>query len=176
MAFSLTKAFDAFNRPSLTVADVAMNRPEYLPLDCVPPAEYLPLLNKGRVRQHLIDHPLFDEVAVAAWLAAKLEVDATPGCKVRAIRVNGQLAGWCGLQFEQGQYEIAVVLDDSCWGLGRQVFAEVMGWARAFGHQTVYIHFLHTRPEYRFLRKIARQVTTSEMMGNRFTTYELVVD
>ncbi len=152
-----------------------MNKLDYLTLDSVVPAEFVPLLNKASVRQHLIEHPLFDDASVSVWLKAKQQVDATPGCKVRAIRVDGAWAGWCGIQSEQGRYEIAVILDNQYWGLGRQVFTEVMGWAKGFGHQTVYIHFLHTRREYRFLSRMARQVTTSELMGNRFTTYEISV-
>jgi GNAT superfamily N-acetyltransferase len=84
--------------------------------------------------------------------------------------------GWCGIQQEGGEYEIALVLDDRYWGLGRKIFRELMSWATELGHQTVYVHFLHTRPEYKFLRKIANSVYENEIMGNKFTTYRLSVN
>lgn len=90
--------------------------------------------------------------------------------------VDKQLAGWCGIQREDGKYEIAIVIDDRYWGLGKKVFREMLGWAREFGHKTIYIHFLYTRPEYRFLRKISKNVYESVLMGSKFTTYELEVN
>ncbi|MCF7981581.1 MAG: GNAT family N-acetyltransferase [Pseudomonadales bacterium] len=105
----------------------------------------------------------------------KIEVDSFPGCKVRAIVVDGQLAGWCGIQFEDEKYEIAIVLDDGYWGLGKTIFRDLMGWAKELGHQTIFIHFLYTRPEYKFLRKISKNVFKSEFLGSKFTTYELAV-
>ena len=152
-----------------------MSRLSYSVLAAVDPADLLPTLNKRAVRAHLIDHPRFDAATAAEWLAGKLAVDATPGCRVRAVLVDGELAGWCGIQFENGQYELAIVLDDAHWGIGPRVFREMMGWARELGHETVCIHFLHTRPAYRFLRKMARRVHESEWLGSRFTTYELAV-
>ena len=60
-------------------------------------------------------------------------------------------------------------------GLGKKVFYDIMRWAKDLGHDEVFIHFLHTRPEYRFLRKISKDVYESEFLGNKFTTYQLEV-
>ena len=153
-----------------------MTQTTYVKLDQLDPAGFLPLLNKQKIRTHLVDHQLFDEETVRIWLMGKVEMDATPGCNVRAVLVNQQLAGWCGIQFEEGKYGIALVLDDAHWGLGRQIFGDLMGWAKQLGHKTVFIQLLHTRPEYRFLRKIAKNVYESRLLGNKFTTYELAVE
>lgn len=152
-----------------------MTRLEYLHLSEISPADFLPILNKATTREHLIQHPVFDESSVTQWIAAKIDVDQTPGCRVRALRIDGTLAGWCGIQLEDGRYELAIVIDDSCWGVGKRVFAELMRWSVAFSHQTVLIHLLDTRREYRFLHKMASRVYATEMLGNRFTTYELDV-
>ena len=56
---------------------------------------------------------------------------------------------------------------------GKAVFNELHGWAKEFGHKTLYIHFLHTRPEYRFLRKRSRAVYKSELFGD--VAFNLVV-
>ena len=149
---------------------------EYVKLSEVNPAEFVPLLNKQKIRKHLINHPLFDEQTAKAWLETKVEVDSYQGCKVRAIFVDKQLAGWCGIQLEDEKYEIAIVIDDDYWGLGIKIFHEIMSWAKELGHRTVFIHFLHTRPEYKFLRKISKNVYESELLGSKFTTYELAVE
>jgi len=153
-----------------------MNPIEYTTLNQVVPDQLISLLNKQRVRSHLMRHQLFDRKSIQSWLKGKIEMDATPGCRVRAIVVDGQCIGWCGIQHDNGEYEIAVILDDSHWGLGRKIFRDLMAWAKELGHQTVSIHFLHTRPEYKFLQKIAKNVYESEILDNKFTTYRLAVE
>lgn len=152
-----------------------MSTIKYIKFEEVDSTEFIPLLNKDKLREHLISHDLFDLELVKSWMVSKIEVDACSGCKVRAILVENNLAGWCGIQFENGKYEVAVVIDESYWGLGIKIFQEVMAWAKDFNHETVFIHLFHTRPEYRFLRKIAKNVYQSELLGGKFTTYELEV-
>lgn len=152
-----------------------MSTIEYIKFEEVNPSEFIPLLNKDKLREHLIDHHLFDLELVKSWMASKIEVDASNGCKVRAILIDANLAGWCGIQLENGKYEIAIVIDESYWGVGIKIFQEIMVWAKGLNHKTVYIHLLHTRPEYKFLRKISRTVYQSELLGSKFTTYELEV-
>ena len=153
-----------------------MNTIEYVKFEEVDPAEFIPLLNKEKLREHLIVHELFDVKLVKSWIASTIEVDASSGCKVRAVLVDENLAGWCGIQLEDGKYEVAIVIDEGYWGVGVKIFQEIMVWAKYFNHKTVYIHFLHTRPEYKFLRKIAKNVYQSELLGSKFTTYELEVE
>lgn len=153
-----------------------MNSIEYRTLNLIDPDSLLSLLNKERVQAHLMNHQPFDSGSLQLWIKTKIEMDATPGCRVRAILVDGQCIGWCGIQQGNNDYEIAVVLDDSHWGLGRKIFRDLMDWAKALGHKTISIHFLHTRPEYKFLKKIAQSVHESQLLGNVFTTYTLAVE
>jgi hypothetical protein len=139
------------------------------------PNELLPILNKKSTRAHLMSHDLFDFATASSWIQTKVKVDSTHGCKSRAILVDGKLAGWCGIQPEDTKYEIAIVIDDKYWGIGKVVFKQLMAWCKEFGHKSVLIHFLHTRPEYRFLCKLATHVYQSELFGEKFTTYELTV-
>lgn len=153
-----------------------MNNIEYVKLTEINPDEFISLLNKQKIREHLIEHELFDESRVKQWLESKIEVDLIQGCKVRAIVIDKQLAGWCGIQNENKNYEIAVVIDEDYWGLGRIIFRDIMVWAKELGHKTIYIHLLYTRPEYKYLRKMSKKVYESELLGSKFTTYELAVD
>ena len=148
----------------------------YPRLDAIDAEELLPLLNSHRVRQHLIAHPLFTLSSLQQWLVEKQHVDATPGCRVRAIALNDELIGWCGIQRENDEYELAVVIGEQGWGVGKAVFLELMDWARAMGHREVAINFFHTRRPYRFLIKRAISVRQVELLGASFTRYQLAVD
>ncbi len=152
-----------------------MNKLQYVKFNEVNTSDFLDLLNKQKIRAHLIEHKLFDLDTLGSWIEEKRVVDSIPGCRVRAVYSHGALAGWCAIQLEERKYEIAIVLDDSFWGIGKNVFTDMMLWAKEFGHDEVYIHFLHTRPEYKFLRKMAKNVYQTELMGNKFTTYQLTV-
>lgn len=148
---------------------------EYVKFTEIDTDDFVALLNKETIREHLIEHELFDIGSVNAWVKSKLEIDSTTGCKVRAILSNNQLAGWCGIQLEDGEYEIAIIIDDSLWGAGKKIFSDIMYWAKELGHENILIHFLDSRPEYKFLRKISKKVYTSELLGRKFTTYQLAV-
>ena len=152
-----------------------MDKLEYIKFSEVNINDLKDLLNKQRIREHLIEHDLFDLDTVSSWIEEKIEVNNIQGCRVRGICSNNALAGWCGIQLEEGKYEIAIVLDDRFWGKGKRIFADMMGWAKELGHNEVYIHLLHTRPEYRFLRKISKNVYETELLGNKFTTYQIII-
>lgn len=152
-----------------------MNKLDYVRFNEVNKNDFMNMMNKQKIRVHLIEHELFDLHSLGSWIDDKIVIDSTCGCRVRAIYSSDVLAGWCAIQLEKGKYEIAIVLDERFWGIGKSVFADMMGWAKEFGHNEVYIHFLHTRREYKFLRKIAKNVYETELLGNKFTTYQLTV-
>lgn len=148
---------------------------DYVDLRSLNQEELKNILNKGKVREHLVSHEDFDKRNLIAWIDEKIEMDARLGCKVRGIKVNGKAAGWCGIQFEAGTYELALVLDDEFWGIGTVVFKELMLWASEGGLNSVVLHLFHTRPKYRFLKNMAIRVYQSMIFGQKFTTYELKV-
>ena len=118
---------------------------EYLSLDRADPTTLVGVLNEDALREHLVDHPYFDAESIRAWVADKLKVDATVGCKVRAVVIGGVLAGWCGIQPDGASFEIAIVLSKRFWGYGVPVFKHMMGWAQELEHEEVCFHFLETR-------------------------------
>lgn len=153
-----------------------MRTVEYKKFNAIEPSDFLPLLNSKKIRKHLIEHEVFTIDTLTSWMNSKIKVDTTSGCKIRGILCKGELAGWCGIQLEEGKYELAIVIGDNFWGLGKSVFKDMMYWAKELEHSEVYIHFLHTRPEYKFLKKIAKNVYTEEFFGSIFTTYQLTVN
>jgi hypothetical protein len=153
-----------------------MDNIEYVKFNEINPHDLLPLLNSPKIRTHLIEHALFTIETLTDWMNDKVQVNAIQGCKVRAIFCNTVLVGWCGIQFEDEKHEIAIIIDDKVWGLGKRVFKDMMAWAKEMGHEEVYIHFLHTRPDYKFLNKLAKSVSKTELFGNEFTCYKLAVN
>ncbi|NRB37064.1 MAG: N-acetyltransferase [Pseudomonadales bacterium] len=152
-----------------------MDDVDYLRFNEINPSEFLPLLNSQKIRKHLIEHDLFTIESLTDWMNSKIEINSISGCKVRGIVCEGELAGWCGIQLEDEKYEIAIIIDDRFWGLGKTVFKDMMDWAKELNHDDVYIHFLHTRPNYKFLKKIAVSVYETELLGSKFTSYQLTV-
>ncbi|MGK4472852.1 hypothetical protein [Aeromonas molluscorum] len=86
---------------------------KFIPFDDVSAEDFLPLLNDETLRKHLIDHPIFDAAGVRAWMEEKRRIDALPGCRVRAVLIDGALVGWCGLQPDEEGVEIAIVIASS---------------------------------------------------------------
>lgn len=152
-----------------------MNKVEYISLQDLDQRALLNVLNKEKIREHLVLHDKFNEASLKEWVSSKVSVDSTKGCKVRGIQVDGAVAGWCGIQFENEAYEIAIILDEEYWGIGVAVFKDVMVWASELGHSHVVLHLLNTRPEYKFLRKMASRVYDSTMFGQKYKSYELRV-
>ena len=147
----------------------------YLPFDEVDFRSLIPVLNEHAVRNHLVAHPPFDEANIVQWIESKLVCDRQPGCRVRVIMVEGAPVGWCGIQADGDDFELAIVISQQSWGLGPSVFRVLCSWAREFGHADVVIHLLETRPEYRFLTRMASQITHSRLMGRGFTTYRIPI-
>lgn len=152
-----------------------MKNIEYVDLHNLNRTETLNILNRKKVRDHLVAHEEFDGTLLDEWIKGKVEVNQTYGCKVKGIKVDGATAGWCGIQFENGSYELAIVLDPKYWGVGSGVFQDLLRWASELGHSEVVLHLFNTRPEYRFLRKMADRVYESTIFGQKYTSYELKV-
>ncbi|GAB2190545.1 hypothetical protein MAH1_21530 [Sessilibacter sp. MAH1] len=147
----------------------------FVDLDVVNKKRLKDLLNKKNIRTHLMGHDEFTDSSLQEWIDGKQQVNAQPGCRVQAVLVEGQLAGWCGIQLENGNPEIAIVIDQKFWGLGRRIFEQLMIWAEEFKHEFVFIHFLETRPEYRFLKKISESVYETTLYNHKFMTYKIPV-
>ena len=152
-----------------------MRNIQYIPFSQIDPDDFLAILNDDAVRRHLLSYAIFDTLSIRAWTRDKIQVDALPGCRVRAVRIDDLLAGWCGIQPDDSGVELALVLSQRCWGAGKSIFNTLMHWAKELGHQEIRFHLLETRPEYRFLKRKAREIRQTQLSGRHFTTYVLSV-
>lgn len=138
--------------------------------------DLLPIVNKDSLRKHLIDHEKFTTTSLQEWINEKLAIDACKGCRIRAIYINDNLAGWCGIQPDQKGFELAIVISQQFWGAGILIFKTLMLWAKELGHNEVLFHLLDSRPEYKSLKRMATKVHKTELLGRCFTTYTIAVD
>lgn len=152
-----------------------MSEIEYCGFNQVKPEELLEIVNEDSLRTHLIDHPYFGANSLKAWMEDKIEIDSTIGCRVRAVYIGGELAGWCAIQPDDNGFEIAIVISQRFWGFGIKIFKMLMSWASDLGHREIVFHLLESRPEYKALNKMSTKVHKSNLAGRNFTTYHLSV-
>lgn len=139
--------------------------------------EWLALLNSDLVRKHLVRHPHFTPETLKTWLQNKTNEDKRPGCRVRSIHSDGKLVGWCGIQFESNNYELALILSPNYWGHGREVMAQLLTWAQELGHKELLAHLPQTRQQTNALERIfGEPVAVTHIQGHIFNTYRIEID
>lgn len=152
-----------------------MSEIEYVNFNQVDPEVFLPVVNEQSLRKHLIDHGQFDSVSIKEWMNGKIQSESIPGCRIRAVFIDGVLAGWCGIQPDDKGFEIAIVISKQFWGVGISIFKTLMCWAKELGHKEIVLHLLETRPEYKFLKRKVTSVQKTKLLGRSFTTYFISV-
>jgi len=105
---------------------------EFRRLTEISPSEIIALMNNPLVRRQLPLAPEnFSESDCEEFVAAKERLWSEHGYGPWAFVVDGQFAGWGGLQPEQGQADLALVLHPNHWGIGKYLYGEIID--RAFG-------------------------------------------
>ncbi|WDE00337.1 hypothetical protein [Thalassomonas actiniarum] len=153
-----------------------MTKVDFVSFNQVNPEEFLPVVNEQGVRKHLIDHENFTSISIREWINEKLKTEHLDGCRIRAIYIDGALAGWCGILPDDNGFELAVVISQKFWGVGISIFKTLMLWAKELGHKEILFHLLDSRPEYKALNKMSTKVHKTELLGRCFTTYYISVD
>lgn len=95
-------------------------------------SEIIELMNNPLVRRHMpltIDN--FDERDCDELIATKEKLWTDHGYGPWAFVVDGHFVGWGGLQSENGQADLGLVLHPNFWGIGKVLYDEII--ERAFG-------------------------------------------
>ena len=96
---------------------------ELVQLKSIDPQEIIELMNNPLVRRQM---PLlqgeFGMDEYRAFINAKAKLWEEHGFGPQAFLVNGQFAGWGGLQPEDGEADLALVLHPNYWGLGKRIY------------------------------------------------------
>jgi len=73
-----------------------MSEIEFLCFNQVNSQDFMAFINEDSLRTHLVDHTYFDATSFKAWIEDKIDTDTIRGCRIRAVYIDGVLAGWCG--------------------------------------------------------------------------------
>jgi RimJ/RimL family protein N-acetyltransferase len=99
---------------------------QFVHLSEVKEEDIIELMNNELVAEHM---PLlvagFSPETCRAFLRAKQQLWDDHGFGPWAFLINGEFAGWGGLQPEQGEADFALVLHPRFWGWGRRIFEKV---------------------------------------------------
>ncbi len=95
-------------------------------------ADIIALHTDAQVIRHMpLAGGAFGEAECTAWVAEKERQWAIHGYGPWAFLVDGRFAGWGGLQREDGDADLALVLFPAYWGHGSAICREII--KRAFG-------------------------------------------
>ncbi|MEU8005110.1 GNAT family N-acetyltransferase [Catellatospora sp. NPDC049111] len=113
----------------------------------IDPAHLIGLMGDPRVRRHMpLADGAFGHAECRAFVAAKEALWREHGYGPWALLVDGEFAGWGGLQPEDADVDLALVLHPRFWGHGRAICARVLDEAfGTFGFDAVTILLPPTR-------------------------------
>lgn len=149
---------------------------EFRRLTEIETSEIIELMNHPLVRRQMpLINDNFDESDCDAFIAAKERLWAEYGYGPWAFVIDGQFVGWGGLQPENGEVDLGLVLHPNHWGVGKALYDEIID--RAFGEmgfETVTVLFPPTRMRIKGLLRLGfKEDGELEIGGERFIRYRL---
>ena len=138
--------------------------------------ELIDLMNHPLVRRQM---PLlsedFDETACDRFIAAKEKFWAEHGYGPWAFSIDGEFAGWGGVQPEHDMVDLALVLHPKFWGMGKIIYHKIIHFAFIqMGFPSVTILFPPTRTRVQGLTKLGFQEDGTTYVDNeKFVRYTL---
>lgn len=129
----------------------------------------------------LANGTIFDEKKCIAWVNEKEKQWTEYGYGPWAFTIDGKFIGWGGLQYEDGDADLALVLHPQYWGVGKQVFNEII--KRAFnemGFESITILLPPTRKKLKAIYSLGFELDGEVTLSNehfiRYRLHKLVAD
>ncbi|MCX7784412.1 MAG: GNAT family N-acetyltransferase [Meiothermus sp.] len=131
-------------------------RLEFKHLSEASPADLIALMNHPKVREHMpLTKENFDAEDCQRFVEGKERLWVEHGFGPWAFYADGKFVGWGGLQPEQGEADLALVLHPEAWGMGGPIAKEVLRRAfEEFGFPSVIVLFPPTRTRIRALLRL----------------------
>ncbi|MBX2828575.1 MAG: GNAT family N-acetyltransferase [Flavobacteriaceae bacterium] len=111
-----------------------------------------------------------------AFVANKEALWAQFGYGPWGFVVNDRFAGWGGIQDEEGEADLALVLHPDFWGMGKTLYKKII--EKAFGElglESIVVLFPPSRTRVQGLLRLGFKEEQKLMMGNElFIRYRLV--
>jgi ribosomal-protein-alanine N-acetyltransferase len=149
---------------------------EFKRLSEVDKSDIIELMNDPLVRRQMpLTTDNFGEADCDEFVAAKERLWEEHGYGPWAFVVDGKFAGWGGLQPENGDADLGLVLHPKYWGMGKILYYEII--RRAFdemGLESVTILFPPTRTRVKGILRLGFKPDGEvEIAGERFIRYRL---
>jgi RimJ/RimL family protein N-acetyltransferase len=149
---------------------------EFIRLTKVNKHEIINLMNNPLVRRQM---PLlsynFDENICDQFIEAKEKIWNEYGYGPCGFIVKNQFAGWGGLQPENGDVDLAMVLHPDYWGLGKIIYSQII--YKAFNEMkltSITVLFPPSRTRIKGLLKLGFEKEAEVMIGNQqFIRYRI---
>lgn len=118
---------------------------------------------------------IFDEDYCISWVNQKEELWSQYGYGPWAFIIDGKFAGWGGLQYEQGDADLALVLHPDYWGYGKYIFNKIIAIAfNEWGLKSITILLPLSRNKLKAIYKLGFKIDGSIMIGSEnFIRYRL---
>lgn len=89
--------------------------------------DLIDLMNNPLVRRQMpLLKGIFTEEDCAGFIAAKEQIWSEHGYGPWAFVIDGKFVGWGGLQPEQGEADLALVLHPDFWGVGKRLYQTIV--------------------------------------------------
>ena len=149
---------------------------EFKRLTEIDKSEIIELMNNQLVRRQMpLLKGVFGTRECDEFIAAKEKLWTEFGYGPWAFVVNGQFAGWGGLQPENGEPDLGIVLHPGYWGIGKTLYEKIID--RTFGEmgfETVTILLPPTRKRIKGLLRLGFQRDGELLVGEEcFLRYRL---
>jgi RimJ/RimL family protein N-acetyltransferase len=149
----------------------------FAPLSSIDAEELRALLSDPQVIRHmpLADPETMSPDEIRDWVAGKKAITQQHGFGPRAILLDGDFAGWGGIEPDGDGASISLVLFLAFWGRGREILDVLL--EEAFGRlglPYVLVEFPPSRTRVRGLLHLGfREVGDRTIEGERFVVYRL---
>ncbi|MEM9556659.1 MAG: GNAT family N-acetyltransferase [Acidobacteriota bacterium] len=149
---------------------------EFRRLSEIDRAEIVALNTHPLVRRQMpLSDGNFDDEECRAWIEGKEKQWEDYGYGPWAFMIDGRFAGWGGLQYEDGDADLGLVLHPDFWGAGKVIYEEIL--RRAFEEMTlesVIILLPRTRKHGKSVLRLGFEPDgEAEIGGERFLRYRL---
>lgn len=148
---------------------------ELLDFDKPTVSQYASLLNSASVQRHMpLSDPSYSDEWISNWIKGKSKTWENPNKGPWSVWVNGQFAGWAGVEPCGDELSFGIVLLQSFWGQGELVVHSAFEKI-----QSEFPHALSVIVELPLSRKSARYsdrlglipLGTVEIAGQEFANY-----
>jgi ribosomal-protein-alanine N-acetyltransferase len=149
---------------------------EFVRISEIEPSVYVALHANPLVRRQMpLTEDNFDLEACKEWMKGKEKLWEEHGYGPWAFLIDGKFAGWGGLQPEEGDADLGLVLHPDFWGSGKMIYEEII--RRAFGEMgfdSVTILLPPTRTRVKGILRLGFQPDgETEISGECFLRYRL---